>query len=155
MAQANADSVMKMWRDYHETLGMATPDAIIVDSFSDNETEATELSALVNQGIKRATAPALWSFEKTGTQIPRVGGVFLVVDGKGNAVCIVKTTKVSIVPFDEITESNAYREGEGDRSLEYWRRVHIAFYKRQFEGLGLAFEESMPIVFEEFEKVFP
>ena len=152
---AYTESVQKMWREYHEALGIPTPSEVIADSFSDNEREATELSILVDQGIKRATAPALWSFEKTGTQIPVVGGIFLVVNGKGEAVCIVKTTKVSIIPFNEINESNAFREGEGDRSLEYWRRVHIEFYKKQFESLGLIFDESMPIVFEEFDKVFP
>lgn len=143
-----------MWRDYHEASGTPSPE-IVADSFSDNKIEATELSALVYQGIKRATAPALWAFEKTGSQIPSVGGIFLVVDGEGEAVCIVKTTKVSIIPFNEITEVHAYLEGEGDRSLDYWRRVHIEYYKRQFETLGLTFEESMPIVFEEFEKIFP
>ena len=151
----HADSVKKMWQEYHETLGFSTPSEPVVDSFSDNEKEATELAFLVDQGIKRATASALWSIDKTGAQIPKIGGIFLVVDGSGEAVCIVKTTKVSIIPFDEISKDNAFREGEGDRSLEYWRRVHIDFYKREFARLDLIFDEAMPIVFEEFEKVFP
>lgn len=150
-----SDSVKKMWFDYHQQLGVSDPSEIIADAFSDNAKEATELAALVNQGIKRATAPALWAFEKMASPLPLVGGVFIVVDGNGEAVCVVKTTKVSIIPFNKISEENAYREGEGDRSLEYWRRVHIQFYKRQFEPLNLNFDESMPIVFEEFEKVFP
>jgi uncharacterized protein YhfF len=152
---AHTDSVKKMWQKYHATLGVPAPSEIVADFFSDNEKEATELAGLVYQGIKRATASALWSFEKTGTQVPVVGGYFLVVDGRGEAVCIVKTTKVSTIPFNEISEENAFREGEGDRTLEYWRRVHIEFYKRQFAPLNLNFEESMPVVFEEFEKVFP
>ena len=152
---AHADSVKNMWQKYHEAVGALVPIEIVADFFSDNAKEATELSALVDQGIKRATASALWAFEKTGTQVPVVGGIFLVVDGQGEAVCIVKTTKVSIIPFNEISEENAFREGEGDRSLEYWRRVHVEYYKRQFAPLNLTFDESMPIVFEEFEKVFP
>ncbi|QDK45492.1 hypothetical protein DOM22_10190 [Bdellovibrio sp. ZAP7] len=150
-----AESVTKMWQTYHEALGVLVPAAIVADSFSDNPQEATELSVLVDKGVKRATASALWSFEKTSTEIPAVGGIFIVTDGKGEAVCIVKTTKVSIIPFNEISEDNAFTEGEGDKSLKYWRRVHIEFYKRQFAPLGLTFEETMPIVFEEFEKVFP
>ncbi|WP_413577975.1 ASCH domain-containing protein [Bdellovibrio sp. HCB290] len=151
----HTESVKKMWQKYHDSIGVPAPSEIVADFFSDNEKEATELAILVDQGIKQATASALWSFEKTGSQIPAVGGIFLVVDGRGEAVCIVKTTKVSIIPFNEISEANAFREGEGDRSLEYWRRVHVAYYKRQFEPMNLTFEESMPIVFEEFEKVFP
>lgn len=149
------DSVKKMWQDYHQAMRIQVPTAIIADSFSNNEQEANELAILVNEGTKRATAPALWSFEKTGAALPVVGGIFVVVDWDRNAICIVKTTKVSIIPFNQISEENAYREGEGDRSLEHWRRVHIRFYKDEFEKLGLLFDESMPIVFEEFEKVFP
>ncbi len=152
---AHTNSVKIMWQNYHESIGAPTPSEIVADSFSDNEKEMTELSALVDQGIKRATASALLSFEKTGNQIPVAGGIFLVIDGRGEAVCIVKTTKVSIIPFNEITEENAFKEGEGDRTLEYWRRVHIEFYKRQLALLNLKFEESIPIVFEEFEKVYP
>jgi len=113
------------------------------------------LAILVDQGIKRATAGALWSLEKTGSPLPPVGGIFVVTDWHREAVCIVQTTKVSIIQFNNISEENAYREGEGDKTLEYWRRVHIKFYEEEFKNLDLTFDESMPIVFEEFEKVFP
>lgn len=154
MTDAN-DSVKKMWLDYHSKLGVQAPAEPISDYFCDNEKDANELADLVNKGIKRATAGALWSYEKRGTKIPQVGEVFVVMDWHKNAVCVVKTIKISIIPFNEISESHAYTEGEGDRSLNYWRKVHIEFYKNEFAELGLVFNESMPIVFEEFEKVFP
>ena len=149
------ESVKKMWLDYHETLGMSAPAEIIADLFSNNEKEANELALLVDQGIKRATAQALWSLQKTGSPLPSVGGIFVVTDWNRNAVCIVKTTKVSTIQFNKISEENAYREGEGDRTLKYWQQAHIRFYKEEFEKQGLVFDETMPIVFEEFEKVFP
>lgn len=149
------DSVKQMWIAYHSSLGLAAPDEPIADLFCDNEKDANELADLVNKGIKKATAGALWAYEKTGSKIPKPGEIFVVTDWAGNAVCIVKTIKVSIIPFNEITEEHAYIEGEGDRSLAYWRRVHILFYNNQFEKIGLTFNESMPIVFEEFERVFP
>lgn len=149
------ESVKKMWQDYHQIIGISAPAEIIADLFCNNEKEANELAILVNQGIKRASAQSLWSIQKTGGQLPSVGGIFVVTDWDRNAVCIVKTTKVSTIPFNEISEENAYREGEGDRTLQHWRQVHIRFYKEEFEKLGLTFEETMPIVFEEFEKVFP
>lgn len=149
------ESVNKMWTDYHLSLGLAVPEKPISDAFCDNEKDTNELAELVNKGIKRATAGALWSYQKTGRKIPEVGGYFIVTDWPGNAVCVVKTTKVTIIPFNQISEEHAYIEGEGDRSLAYWRRVHIEFYNNEFKDLGLKFEESMPIVFEEFEKIFP
>ncbi|WP_415062481.1 ASCH domain-containing protein [Bdellovibrio sp.] len=150
-----SESVKKMWQDYHRLIGTSAPAEILADLFCNNEKEANELAILVNKGIKRATAQSLWSIQKTGGQLPSVDGIFVVTDWDRNAVCIVKTTKVSIIPFNKISEENAYREGEGDRTLQYWRRVHIKFYKEEFEKMGLIFNESMPIVFEEFEKVFP
>ncbi len=149
------ESVKKMWLDYHQTLGVSAPKEIIADLFSNNEKEANELALLVDQGIKRATAQALWSLEKTGSPLPSVGGIFVVTDWNRNAVCIVKTTKVSTIQFNKISEENAYREGEGDRTLKYWQQAHIRFYKEEFVKQGLIFDETMPIVFEEFEKVFP
>ena len=105
--------------------------------------------------MKRATATALWALEKTGISVPLVGSVFVVKNWNGAAVCIVKTTKVTILPFREITEAHARREGEGDHSLAYWRRVHTRFYRDELKNLELELDEAMPIVFEEFEKVFP
>lgn len=149
------ESVKKMWNDYHNSIGIIAPEEPISDSFCDNEKDANELAALVNDGIKRATSPALWSFEKTGSKLPVVGEIFIVKDWAGNAVCIVQTRKVTIMPFNEVTEAHAYIEGEGDRSLKYWKEVHTLFYQAELKNLGLKFEESMPIVFEEFERIFP
>lgn len=148
-------SVKKMWNDYHNSIGIVAPGEPISDSFCSNEKDCNELAELVNKGIKRATASALWAIEKTGSKIPAVGEIFIVKDWAGNAACIVQTSKITITPFNEVTEAQAFREGEGDRSLKYWREVHIAFYQAEFKDLGLKFEDSMPIVFEEFERIFP
>jgi len=144
-----------MWLAYHASLGLEAPAEPAADHFCDNEKDANELAALVLEGVKRATAGALWSYEKAGVGLPAVGGIFVVTDWAGNAVCVVKSTKVSIIPFNEITEEHARREGEGDKSLAYWRQAHLAFFENEFKRLGLTFSESMPIVFEEFERVFP
>lgn len=150
-----AESVRKMWTEYHLSLGLPAPSEPIADSFCNNEKETNELAGLVNRGIKRATASALWTCEKLKIKIPKIGDIFVVKDWSGNAVCIVKTIRVTVVPFNQITEEHAAIEGEGDRTLAYWRRVHLKFYKDEFKDLGLTFDESMPIIFEEFEKVFP
>ena len=45
-------------------------------------------------------------------------------------------------------------EGEGDKSLRYWREVHKNFFKRELEALNMEFIEDMLVVFEEFEVVY-
>ena len=57
-------------------------------------------------------------------------------------------------PFQEVSAEQAYREGEGDRSLAYWREVHKAFFSRELEAVGMEVREDMGVVCEEFEVGF-
>ena len=45
-------------------------------------------------------------------------------------------------------------EGEGHKSLEFWRRVHQAYYQREMEPKGDAFHEEMIIVCEGFKTIY-
>ena len=47
----------------------------------------------------------------------------------------------------------ASKEGEGDRSLEYWRTVHRRFFTEELQEPGLPFDEKLELVCEEFEVV--
>ena len=43
------------------------------------------------------------------------------------AACVIRDTKVSVVPFHQVSPEHAYKEGEGDRSLgTYHTFVHGA-----------------------------
>lgn len=68
------------------------------------------------------------------------------MDSNDEAICIIEITKVDIVPF---------KEGEGDKTLEWWRKAHIDFFKPYFEEFGLMFSEDSRIVLEEFQVVYP
>lgn len=70
------------------------------------------------------------------------------------AACIIRNTKVSIVPFNEVSAKHAYKEGENDRTLENWREVHRRLFKPNYEERGLPFDEYGDCVLEEFEVVF-
>ncbi|MEM7114775.1 MAG: ASCH domain-containing protein, partial [Chloroflexota bacterium] len=67
----------------------------------------------------------------------------------------VPASGVEIVPFNEVTAVFAATEGEGDGSLAYWRRVHWAFFTRDLANWGLEPTETMPVICEVFEVVFP
>ena len=51
------------------------------------------------------------------------------MDSKEDAKAIIETTSVSIVPFNQVTEEFAQKEGEGDKTLASWRKIHEAFWK--------------------------
>ena len=113
-----------------------------------------ELAQLVLCGKKQGTASAYALYELDGEEIPQEGGYNIILDGEDRAVCVTKTTKVYLAPFNEVTERHARLEGEGDLSLECWRRIHRDFFRPQFEEAGLKFTEDMIVVCEEFELVY-
>lgn len=121
-------------------------------AFGDNP---DELAQLVLKGIKTSTASAYAWYPLEGLELPKVGEYSVILDSNENAVCITKTVNVYVVPFDEVSSDHAYKEGEGDRSLAYWRKVHADFFMAEMSEAGLHFDEKMNVVCEEFEKIYP
>lgn len=113
------------------------------------------LAELTLSGVKTATASAYILYEYENCELPKAGEYSIIVDTKGNAVCVIVTTRVTVVPFLEVTEEQAFREGEGDRTLEYWREVHKKFFTDELAEIDETFSESMLVVCEEFEMVYP
>ena len=113
------------------------------------------LAELVRTGVKTATASAYPFYELEGEELPKAGEYSVILDTKDEAVCIICTTRVYVTPYREVTAEQAWKEGEGDRSLDYWRRVHEAFFRKELEEAGLTFTEDMGVVCEEFEVVYP
>ena len=116
--------------------------------------DADTLAQLVKDGIKTATCSAYCFYEMENEALPAEGGYNIVLDSRNNAVCITQTTKVYVIPFSQVTSDHAYREGEGDRSLSYWRGVHRKFFTEELEAEGLEFSEDIPLVCEEFRVVY-
>lgn len=114
-----------------------------------------ELAQLTLDGIKTGTASLRIWYDLENEELPREGEYHIILDSQENAVCVIRTTKVYVVPFDEVQTDHAFREGEGDRSLAYWRRVHEAFFSKELMEAGMTFNQKMEVVCEEFEKVYP
>ena len=113
-----------------------------------------ELAELTRKGIKSATASAYPIYELEGEPLPEEGGYNIILDSNESAVCITRTERVFVLPFREVTEVQAFREGEGDRSLAYWQEVHRRFFTEELTAYGLEFSEDMDVVCEEFQMVF-
>ena len=141
-----------MWSAYSRESPGAN-DSYSVWYFGDNETDANELVELVLAGVKRGTAGALWAFEADGEPVPQPGDLAVVTDWSGEAKCIVSTTLVNIVPYNEVTEAFAAIEGEGDKSLQHWRNLHWPYFTREMHRIGREMTETIPIVCHQFEVV--
>jgi uncharacterized protein YhfF len=146
---------LQFWRSYLDSLPPdldQEPKLSGTFSFGDSKKLADELAALVRKGIKTATCSALMDYEKDQIPLPKKGDLSIVLDGNSNAVLVIETVSVSVVPFNEVSEQFAFEEGEGDRSLAYWRKAHENYFRRNhFENR--AFDETMPVVCERFKVV--
>lgn len=153
------DSVSAMWNEFvasERSEALAARNATYTSwHFGTGGEMADELVGLVLAGRKRATAGALWSYEAEGDPVPRPGEFSVVTDGDGRARCIIRTTSVEIVPFDQVGAEFAAAEGEGDLSLDYWREGHWRYFTRELAQFGLEPTKDMPVVCERFEVVYP
>ncbi len=151
-------SVKKMWREYLESIGetpKTTSKSYTAWHFCSTQLAADQLAQLVLKGEKRATATSLWSLEVEEEPLPQVGELSVITDWNGKAKCIIKTVLLQTVPFNEVTVEFAAAEGEGDKSLEYWKKVHKEVFSQELSELGLSFSEEMPVLCEHFEIVWP
>jgi uncharacterized protein YhfF len=95
-------------------------------SFGDGPDLANRLLELVLSGTKCATC---WA-ESQGLLSAEVGKLMVVLDGQGVPKAVLKTIELTKRRFDEVDEAFAYDEGEGDRSLQYWREAHTRYFTR-------------------------
>ena len=113
-----------------------------------------KLAELVLQGVKTATSSLYVLYAIEQESLPEEGDYSVILNSHGDAICIIKTIRVYVVPFNKVSENHAYREGEGDRSLAYWRKVHEEFFVDSLKELELSFNVAMDVVCEEFEVVY-
>lgn len=123
--------------------------------FENNEKAANELLNLVLQGKKRATSSAYIVYELEGLSIPKIGDQSIVTYFDGTKGCLIETTDVKIIPYNEMTYDIIKLEGE-DENLESWKYNHEKFFKEDGRLYGYEFSEDMLVVFEIFDviKVF-
>ena len=112
-------------------------------AFGDGPALADELLDLVIKGVKTATCS---TEDEPNTSTP--GERWIVLDGRGEPRCIIETLEVSYRRYNEVDAAFAHEEGEGDRSLAYWREAHRRYFGRQGK-----FSEDMMLMCERFRLV--
>lgn len=144
------NSVESFWARFVAATGIDAPYA--PTAFAETSPSlATELARLVRDGPKRATAGVWAEYQAEDEPLPAVGAYWVVVDGEGNPLCVIRTTRVELRRFGEVDEQFAWEEGEGDRTLAYWRAAHLAY----LASVGLEIDDDTLMVLEWFEQVWP
>ena len=131
-----------------------SPDIPEAWGFGDGPRMADELGALVLESKKTATCGILWEYEAEGEALPQPGEFSIILNGAGQPLCLIETTEVRVVPFDQVDAQFAYEEVEDDRTLESWRREHWKFFSRYLAEQDRQPSMDMPLVCERFRLVF-
>lgn len=79
-------------------------------SFCDGGEAGDRLAGLVLEGTKTATSSPLISYENEGIEPPEDGCYSVILFDNQEAACIIRTNKVSLVPFNQVSERHAWLE---------------------------------------------
>ncbi len=104
-----------------------------------------KLIELVLSGKKRATSSLLLE----GDKLPSIGEESIICYDNDIPACTIKLVDYKVMKYNEMTEDLAKLEGEGDLSLNYWKKVHYDFFKSVYPQ----FKENDKILFEIFEVI--
>lgn len=152
------DYIQNFLNEYFSTLSFKDKSKITnisSDYFCADKKNADLCSDLVLNGVKTASCSLKESYSHTEDELPAIGDLLIVTNWESTPVCIVEFIEISEVKFLEVDELHAFKEGEGDRTLSWWRDVHIDFFTNECEELGITFDESMTLVLEYFKVVYP
>ncbi|MGF2385041.1 ASCH domain-containing protein [Lentilactobacillus otakiensis] len=121
-------------------------------SFTDRPNSADMLVEMVVRGQK--TAYSSWfDFYDADQVVPTVGDYRMILRQNGDPAGIVQLKVVEIVPFKWVSQEHAYLEGEGNRSLKYWRQLHKQLFRKQAKFRGKSFSLESPVICEVFEVI--
>lgn len=123
--------------------------------FGNSPEMALELAELVISGKKTATASLAAVNEVKPDEAPVPDGYSVVTDFDGNPKCVIQTVEIRHMPYLDVDADFAAAEGEGDRSLDYWRKVHWEYYSREAAELKIDFDEHSIVCCERFKLLFP
>lgn len=111
------------------------------------------LAQLVIDGIKTATCSAAIFYELENEAYPRVGEYSVILNHQDLPVAVIQTTDVTLMPMNQVPASFAAAEGEGDRSYDYWYRVHREFFTTALKEINETFSDDLLLVCERFKIV--
>lgn len=158
MVTQNTDQIAAFIARFRDANPLNDPDIatkpIMTDSFGDSPKMADELLIPILAGIKTATCSSLWEWEHENEAPLVAGSLAAIIDGSGNARCIIETLSVTPTPYNEVDAQFAYEEGEGDRTLEWWRKAHWDFFSRTLPRIGKEPSEDMILLCERFRILY-
>ncbi|GGW37866.1 ASCH domain-containing protein [Arenibacter certesii] len=146
-------SAKHMWGDFLEAhpefASTKDPDTI---QFFENENDADRHSQLALNRTKTATSFSLLGIQHRKESLPKIGSFLIIVDGRGNAQCVVRILSSALKPWFSITEE--YSRRDGFDNLTQWKNTYWDYFSKQLSPFGRTPQESMIVICVSFEKVY-
>lgn len=150
---------LPFWHAYLDTTSdpaEATSRFYEVWQIGDTPQDADLGAHLIVQGKKRTTSSLLWHYEATGEPRPQVGAINLLEDGRGEAVAIVETTWLAVVPLNAVEDVDFIVDyAEWGETAADWQAHAWAYYAPHCRALGREPIPEMPLLCERFEVIYP
>ena len=145
------------WEQYQSFLAPEDrpQDPFIQANIAGSHTITDKLLQLYLEGKKTAGSSIVEDFVSAGDPLPKVGNYWILLDSKDEPRCILKTQRIALNKFYEVPLEIAVAEGEGDLSLDYWRKTHDKFFSPHLASWGVAKLEDATVITEYFEMVWP
>lgn len=147
------ENIEDFWATFCRNTGVTLP-IPPSDQFGDTPELADALLKLVLSGQKQATCELKRWFDERGEALPQVGDYWIILDGRGHPRAVVQTTQVDLCNVANVDEKFAWDEGEGNRSLAYWKSEHDAYFERQAKQDKFEYSDNMICICERFKKIW-
>jgi 5-formyltetrahydrofolate cyclo-ligase len=147
---------LSYWSSYVKTLpdDKKPADAVVTAGYAGTPEITDELLALYLAGKKTAGSSVLEDYISSGDRPPEVGNFWIFLNSKNQPSCILRTDKVVTHAFKNVPSDVAIAEGEGDLSLDYWRKVHSEIWLPLINKWGVTDLENATVVTEFYTNVY-
>ena len=144
------------WESYLDSMpeDRRPNEAFISAGYAGNSEITDELLGLYLSGRKTAGSSILEDFLAAGVPPPKVGNYWIYLNSFGMPSCILRTEEVVTHKFRDVPEEIAIAEGEGDLSLDYWKKIHSELYFPFLKSWGVGDINSATVITEFFSVVY-
>ena len=124
-------------------------------TYSSSRAVGDAIIGLILSGEKTGTFSLAAEFDDQPDAIPQVGDYYVITNFDGEPALLYRVTAIEQVPFTGINDEHVQVEGPAARTVAVWRKIHWDYWGAILRAQGREPSETMPVIFQRFELLFP
>lgn len=150
------EEIKEYWNNYLDTIPEEDHPVHphVEVSIAGNDEICDSLLELYLNGKKTAGSGLVKDYNLANDDLPVEGNYWIVLNSDQEAKCILKTIRIEINQFKNITQEIAKAEGEGDLSTDFWKTAHKNFFEPFLKDWKIEDLEEEDVVTEFYEVVY-